>query len=191
MKKFRESKITLLAPRSFPILLLQITIGLSPICTVIIILLTIFLSGSHFTLKDAVYMSAICVSFLLVSFVAFYFPQKYIPRLAVDENKDILKKYKKGHGTETYNINTIKNFVSKRILPTFPGGQYKLIIEKFDGSSVVLFSEYTPCKGSRWERYSERVAHAVDKPLVKEKWLEDYNGKLFLISPEKLISSKM
>ena len=188
MEELNRNNKLLLAPRSFPIFLIHV-FGLCPLCTVIILLFIVIASGVHFNSKDIFYLSTICLPFLLISFFMLYFPQKYRYRLIVDQNEGILKKSKKGQPAETYDINSIKGLTSKRII-TIPGGQYKLILEKHDGSSSVLFYEDTPYKGSHWERFSDRVADAIGRPLEKEIWVEDDNGKLSLISPETLVSSK-
>lgn len=176
------------APRSFSILLLQI-LGLCPLVTIIMMLIAIIASGSTYTSKDVLYLSAILVPLALISFVMLYFSQEYIPRLTVDENKTIMKKVKKGQPIQTYDINSIDGLTSKRTM-TIPGGKYELILRKSDGSSMVLVNEDTPYKGSRWERFAEKLSGAIDRPLNKEIWVEDYDGKLSLISRADLLISK-
>ena len=152
-------------------------------------LLAIITSNAFFTPKDLLYLTAIIGPLIIISFFMLYFPQKYIPHLNIDENKNIFQKIKKGQAQQIYEFDSIKGFTSKRIL-TIPGGKYKLIIDKIDGSSVVIFNEDTPYKGSHWERFAEKLSVLTNKPLIKEIWAEDYNGTLSLISPDAILTNR-
>lgn len=183
-----NSQKIILAPRSFPILVIQI-FGLCPLLIVMIMVLAIVTSDASFTPKDLMYLTAIIGPLLTVSILMLYFPQKYIPRLKIDQAQNIFEKVKKGQALHKYEFDSIKGFTSKRIL-TIPGGKFKLLLDKIDGSSVEIFNEDTPYKGSNWERFAEKLSALINKPLINEIWAEDYNGTLSLISPEAIKTNR-
>ena len=126
---------------------------------------------------------------LALSFIMLYFPQKYITCLIINEDKNILEKVKKGKVPQKYELDSIKCFTSKRILAR--PDKYKLLIDKIDGTSDEIFNEYPFGKfGNHWECFAEKLSVLTNKPLSKEMWQEDYDGKLSLISPEAFQDKK-
>jgi hypothetical protein len=185
-----ENQKTILGPRSFPIWAIQIFGLCCPVLTVIIALSAIITSNvSSLTAKDLFYLTAIIGPLVLISILMLYVPQKYIPRVKVDEPQGIFQIIKKGHSPQVYELSSIKSFISKRIL-TIPGGKNKILINKTDGSSTEIFNEDLPFSGIFWESFAEKISVLTNKQLVKEIWAENYNGKLSLISPESMQTNK-
>lgn len=188
MENIAKSQTVIRAPRPLWISLLQLCLGLPTPIIAMYILVAVIISDVSFSSKDILFISVMILVLLLIAFPFLYFPQKYIPLVIVDREQKLLKKIKKREATQEYDLNSIRCFVSKCI-KTQPGMQCKLILEKLDGDSVALFSE-DMALGSRWEIFSEKISTASGKPLKKETWVEDYNGKLSLIPPETLIVNK-
>jgi hypothetical protein len=124
---------------------------------------------------------------LVIAFVMFYFPQKYLTRLIINDDKNVLEKVKKGQVLEIYELNSIMDFRLKKILSR--PGKYKLLLDKIDGSSVEIFNEDS-FLGNHWKRFAENLSFITNKPLKEEIWQEDFDGKLIPVSPEDLNTNK-
>jgi hypothetical protein len=168
-----ETKI--IAPRSLTILFIQY-FGLCFLFAAIKLIFEENTSNAYFT---------ILIGFTLVlSFIMLYFPQKYITRVIINKDRNVLEKVKKSQVLQKYELGSIKSFTSKRILAR--PDKYKLLVDKIDGSSDEIFNEY-PCGkfGNNWECFAEKISVLTNKSLRKEMWQEDYDGKLSMISQEK------
>jgi len=185
-KNMNDDK-SIVAPRSLTILVIQYC-GLVPFFTAISMFLATITSHVSFTSEVYTILMIFVGLPLAISFFMFYFPEKYKTHLVINEIQNILEKVKNGQVIQRYELDSMKGFTSKRILSQ--PNQYKLFYDKMDGSAVEIFNECTIWDGIKWERFSEKLSLITNKPLAKEIWREDFDGKLSLISPETIQNNK-
>lgn len=178
---------TIVAPRSLAILVIQYC-GLVPLFIAISTFLAIITSHVSFTSEVFTILMILVGLPLAISFFMFYFPQKYITLLKINEEENILEKIKKGQIIQKIELNSVKGITSKWILAA--PCSYKLFVDNIDDSSFEILNEYNTNIGTHWERFSEKLSTLTKKPLIKEIWKEDFDGKLSLVSPETIDTIK-
>lgn len=167
----------LIAPRSVMIDILQKSV----------VITLIVLSSMPFIIaiiENDIVMLYIALTFLtfsiLITLILRYFTMKYRTLLLIEKDQHVMMKVKKGQATVTYNLDIIKELTSQRILEPF-WCQYKLILQLSDGQTVELFNVSASKLERNWEQFAERISIIINKPLIKELWVVDLDGRKSLI----------
>ncbi len=112
---------------------------------------------------------------IVCGLAVFYSSQQYVMRITYDKNRNILRITKKRDSHEI-NINGAVSLNSKIIKQQIGGVKHFLVV-KFNSHEFEVFKECAPF-GNRWESFSEKLSKIIGLPLIKEYWIENYNGKL-------------
>ena len=136
------------------------------------------------------YMELIfCAFSILMALIILYVPKRYRTLLRIEKDKNMMMKIKKGQATVTYNLDKIKGLISKRMSEPF-WCQYKLILQFNDDQEIMLFNEWAAQRERHWEQFAEKISNIIDKPLKKELWGIDLNGKKTLLPFETVKSDR-
>jgi hypothetical protein len=115
---------------------------------------------------------------------AFGFPfiiARYIPsrqKVLIDGGLNTLQIKRGKTISGEYDLNGIKCFVVKKFYFPSPGSrQFKLLIERTDGSVSELLSDDNALPyGQRWKSFVRRIAEVSHKPIKEEAYMERYDG---------------
>jgi hypothetical protein len=187
-----NDKKVIKAPRSFWIVVFQLS-GL--VCVVVMVASFINTELQHLTvaqfatlMKDRSYLEPrlimLAIFLLPVFLILLLCPQWYIPRLSVDLRQGKMRFVKKWMVKQEYDIEKIKQLLSKGTRTNLTS-EYKLIVENQDGTTVFMLNDPMVISIKFWERFAERVALAIDKPLIEERWREDFNGKITTVPSDR------
>lgn len=187
MKNTAKEKQTINAPRSFGILGIQY-MGFIPIILAIALLFTsisIFIETRRFFMFNDMIILVFLITFLLmIGLSIFYYSQRYIIRIVIDKKANSLRVTRKGTTIKDYNLDMIKHLIFQHFI-VLPGSQNcKLICENIDDSSILLIEEDMVFFPNHWAAFSEKISSAIGKPLKKERWIEDFEGRLILTNSQ-------
>ncbi|CAB1057720.1 hypothetical protein D1BOALGB6SA_2473 [Olavius sp. associated proteobacterium Delta 1] len=168
----RSNKI-ILSPRSFTILIIQwlgVCILIPAMLFLVATLYSIFIGSNRDILIGSLFTIPTCA----VAFLMIYYAQKYISRIFVDREKNIIAIVKKGKRTTTYHLDDIQSLSSQKIAYSFPGFRnYKLYIIKKDGEKLILFNEDLIFSGDRWDNFASDLSIKINKVLKKSTEVRD------------------
>jgi len=169
---------TFLAPRQFKIVVSQFFGSLLLLFALLMLIPTVA-SLIDWSSKDVLIGSVLTLPPLFFGAAILYVSQKHIGRVIVDAGRGVLIVKKKGREDETYDLRKISRFVLKEMIFPMPGfKQFEINAETDDGITTKLFSDDIVFSGYQWNRFSEKLANAADKPLKKDSLVENLNGKL-------------
>jgi hypothetical protein len=89
----------------------------------------------------------------------------------------------------TFDLTDARQLISKSVY-TNPGFKYSLHIEDSQGHHQVLFSEDIFFGGAHWVKLSSKLSKITRIPIKQEQGTEDMNGKVTLITREKISRRK-
>jgi hypothetical protein len=150
----------------------------------LVMLFDIFIEPNLFFMLDNMIIFIFPITFLLIGVSIFYFTQRYITCISINIRRNSLKVVKKGKTIKDYNLDMIKHFIIQHFIESLGAQNFKLICENIDGSSFLLIEENMVVYPSHWIAFSEKISRATGKPLIKERWKEDFEGRLILTNSQ-------
>jgi hypothetical protein len=184
MRAKAEEQITIYPPKPFWNLKVQLIISIPFIVLGIVSLTDDFASDFNTKLTVSIFL----LGFLLMLFGILYFTQ-HTNNVTISKGGK-LKIFKKKQSIKEYNLDEIRGFVSKIIKRQAELPRYELVLEKYTGEHIVLFKPDFIYSKRQWDKFSEKLSIATEKPFKKEFWGEDYEGKLSLIPAQRILIAK-
>lgn len=181
----------LVAPRNMQIFItkyLSLIFLITGITLCISILTDLFsdrISNSDYT--GMLIFSLISVVITFIGALIWHIPERYRTYVIFDKQNNLLKITKKGSERDV-KLDDVTKIISKTI-GSIGDFKHLLILDKGD-SKIELFNEQCACRGSQWIVFSENLSTIIGRPVTKEHWVEDFNGKLRQITPQEYASSK-
>ena len=154
------------------------------------ILLKIVLLGRISSYDTAFFISTSLMSVVscIIGLILFYIPERYRTRVIFDKDNNLLKIIIRGHVNEV-KFDGVMSITSKSIGYPYGGTKHILILNK-DSTQIELFKEQCAWRGSHWVAFSEKLSNITGLALSKERWGEDFNGKLHRRTLAEQSSSK-
>ena len=179
------------APRNMQIFItkyLSLIFLFSGITFCMIILIVLF-SGriSHNDYTGILIFSLISIVITVIGALIWHIPEHYRTYVIFDKRNNLLKITKQGSERDV-KVDDVIKIISKTI-GSVGGVKHLLILDKGD-SKIELFNEQCAYRGSQWIVFSEKLSTVIGRPVTKEHWVEDFNGKLRQVTPQEYASSR-
>ena len=181
MKEYTNSICDLVAPKSSPILMLNL-LGIAIIFPLIFVLPYFISNIWNFELGAI--MSDIVASsvFLIPGLFLIFFPNKYRIHFIIINPENKLKLYKNHKVFTEFDITKVKRIIFQEFLYPFIGFKKIVIkLEKVDESYELILKEdllIYPFFGGMWKSFIRKLSKKTKIPLKIERLVENYNGKL-------------
>lgn len=171
--------ITITAPRSVGLLFVQGALGVAFIISGTVFLLFsifVYLNGLPQGAGVPIMMGLFCIA---VGGAVILFTNGRIPKVVIDRASGKFEKLVSGKIPEKYLFDRTTTVVFSRYIYYLAGFEFKLTLEKADGSSQIVFEEANS-GNSHWRKFAQFLAGATGTKFREEVWREDYEGKLSL-----------
>lgn len=133
-------------------------------------------------------LSAIFIVPIFLGSIIFSFPENYRTRVWLDKGNSQLKIINKSK-MQNIDLRSVRSIISRTITYPYGGTKHFVILSKED-SQVELFKEQCAGRGVNWITFSEQLSILCGLPLSKERWIEDFKGKLHQITPKEYTTGK-
>lgn len=177
----------LAAPRNMQIVItkyLSLIFLLSGIMLCIAILEAFFIGRIYH--NDYIFL-LISVILTVIGALIWHIPEHYRTYLIFDKQNNLLKISKKGRERDV-KLDGVTKIISRTVV-SIGETKHHLILDKGD-SKIELFNEQVAYRGSQWVVFSENLSTVIERPVTKEHWVEDFNGKLRQITQQEYAGSK-
>jgi hypothetical protein len=180
MKEKTNSKYDLVAPRSSPILMLNL-LGIAIIFPLIFVLPDIISNIWKFELS-AIISDILASSFFVVpGLLLIFFPNKYRIHFVIINTDNKLSLYKNRKLFAECDITKIKRIIFQEFLYPIPGFKQIVIkLEKVDESYGLILKEDLLIYpfGGMWKSFIRKLSKRAKIQLKIERLVENQNGKL-------------
>jgi len=181
MNNLQKNEKQFLAPRSQGMSLIQFW-SISLLVGALILPILPILKERTIYAVDRHFLSFVSLPLLFIGLVMLCLQILYRTRIIYDSDKNCLYKIEKGVESKCFDLNKVTSILSKAIIGM--GCKYYMIAEENESQSRIIFNEdlfFGINDVKRWGKFSEKISEATGLPLKRERWEEDYNGKLSLI----------
>lgn len=112
--------------------------------------------------------------------LSFFMSAKSRTRILFDQENNHISVLRRGAEEKIIEVERIEHFYSKRVTYPFPGTRkYSLDVILDGNESIRLFDELLITPAIKWERFAEKLARKIKKPLKAESCVEDKKLSLF------------
>jgi hypothetical protein len=153
---------------------------------ILIPFIKVTLSGRPYDASGLAVLSVFSALPIIIGLSIFYFSQQYVQHVFVEKKSNVLYVIKDSD-SEEIDLSGIVSLISKTIKQQIGGVKHYLII-KFNDHELELFKECAPV-GYRWELLADNLGNLIGVPVLKEYWVENYNGKLLQRSRKDHLAS--